>query len=463
MTLLVQTRKQYSIFRQLFSFVLLFLCFVSCIGNSHAQSTTSLLIVGNQGNFSDANGTITAFDLESGEVTQDFAPGLNTLVQSVTVIGDNVYVVGNSTDWIDIVDVVSGQRSGQILGITSPRYMTVVDENKAYVSNLFDSTVTIVDFESRAVMGTIAVGSNPEDIELFEDRAYVANSGFGADSTLTVLDVETDTVIETLSLSCDGPRFLEIDAENELWVFCKGNTVYNDSFTEIIEQTKGTVVVLDTETNQQVQLISLDAQAGAASFGQDAWHDVTTGRMFLIQGQEVLVFDTASNTQVDTIQIPGDEELGGVAFDPVERQLYIARITGFTSTGFVSIHDETGQEVNRFSAGIAPGSLAFYRPVESNVSTELSDRIAEGFTLGEIYPNPVASIGRVTITVNRGERLTLQIFDMLGQRVGTYLDNEVAPGRHLMDLDVSNLPAGLYVYRLSSGERVEVKTFTVLR
>ena len=90
------------------------------------------------------------------------------------------------------------ERIGQISGVLSPRYMTMVGNQKAYVSNLFSASVTSVNIETSTVLGTIPTGMNPEDIALIGNTAFVANFGFGtADSTLTVIDTSSDTVMET--------------------------------------------------------------------------------------------------------------------------------------------------------------------------------------------------------------------------------------------------------------------------
>lgn len=431
---------------------------------SLGQTSSLQVYVANQGNFSDANGTLTQYTPEDNTVSQDVVTGLNTLVQSITVHNGVGYILANTSDRIDVIDLETNERIGQIRDVSSPRFMVAVSADKAYVSNLFASTVTIVDLVNDEALGSIAVGMNPEDIAVSSGIAYVANFGFGtADSTVSVIDVATDTVIETKQTGCDGPRFLEVDQENELWVFCNGKTVFNDDFSEIIEQTNGQVVVFDNVTGEEVARIALDAQSGASSLGQDAWYDPGSNRMFLVKGLSILVFDASTNELSETVEISGEEEIGAVAYDGGEDVLYLGRVTGFTEAGFVSIHDMMGAELDRFTAGVAPGFITFYDPSASSVSVE-DEFLARRFDiqLDAAYPNPFSGSTSIPFQVAQASGLVLTVYNALGQEVDVLLDKHVLPGQYAVEW-ITDAPAGIYYYRLSTADHVETKAITLVR
>ena len=285
---------------------------------------------------------------------------VGTLVQSLTLTDPRAYVLANTDDAVDILDLdlEINERIGRIEPVPSPRYLEIVAPGKGYVSNLFSGTVSVLDLGARRVMGLIEVGPNPEDIAVIGGRAYVANSGFGAGTTLTVIDVAADAAVETLDVGCDGPRHLEADGEGELWVFCVGNTIYNEDFTEIIAQTNGAVVVLDGATGTERARFPLDVQPGSVASGQDAYFSAEAEEAFLVDGTDVFVFDTARNVAAGRLALGGDAPLGALAYDAVADRFYAARVPDFSSAGFVTIHDRTGQEIGRFDAGVAPAHIA---------------------------------------------------------------------------------------------------------
>ena len=440
----------------------LFLVFLFCLFQpASAQFATTAVYIGNQGNFSDANGSISIYNPDSGDLTTDGIPNLNTLIQSITLHGDTGYVMANTSNRIDVFDAATNTRISQILGIASPRYMTVIDDTKAYVSNLFDNTITVLNLIDNCPEFTVPVGSNPEDIAVSSGRAYVANNGFGADSTLTVIDVSTDEVIDTIDLECDGPRMLEVDGQGDVWVFCNGNTVYNDDFTEIIEQTNGQVLVLGGHSGAVLARFELDAQIGAASAGQDAFYDAITDRAFVVQGSSVLVFNTTTNTQLESIEISGDEPIGGVAYDADGDRLYLARITGFTTAGFVSVHDLSGMEVDRFDAGIAPTTIAL-KQVGTSVSVE-EETPAQDFTLQQNYPNPFSTTTTISFEIPEPGHVSLNVYNVLGEQVAS-LVNEMRPaGLHEASWNPENLPSGTYFYRLEAGDASTSKRLLLVR
>lgn len=444
--------------------ILLLIVLVATSEPTLAQFATTDVYVGNQGNFSDANGSVSHYDPASGMVVADVITNLNTLVQSITIEGDSAYVMSNTSNRIDIFDTTTNTRVSQIIGVPSPRYMAVVDPTKAYVSNLFDKTITIINLIDNCPEDTISVGANPEDIAISSGRAYVANSGFGADSTVTVVDISTDTVIDTIDLDCDGPRMLEVDGQGDVWVFCNGNTIFNDDFTEVLERTNGKVVVLGGHSGAIIARFDLEAQLGAASAGQDSYYDAVTDRAFVVQGQQVLVYNTTDNSFWKTIDIPGDEQIGGVAYDAAGDRLYVSRITGFTTTGFVSVHDLDGVEIDRFDVGIAPTSIVFKQVGTSVAVEDVPETVGPAFTLHQNYPNPFSSSTSIGFEITETSPVSLDIYNLLGERVASLLNNEQrTTGSHEVRWRPDLLPNGTYFYKLTTNTSTITKQMTVLR
>ncbi|WP_456429185.1 DUF5074 domain-containing protein [Rhodocaloribacter sp.] len=442
-------------------FIALCLTLWSGLPDARAQAQTTMVFVGNQGNFSEANGSVTAYDPATGAVVVDAVPDLNTLVQSIILHEGSGYVMANTSDRVDVFDVETLARTAQILDVPSPRYMAVVGENKAYVTNLFSGTVTILDLANNTVAGSIPVGDNPEGIAVRGDRAYVANSGFGAGTTVTVIDTSTDEVVETREVGCDGPRFLAVDAEDELWVFCTGKTVYNSDFTQIIEQTNGQVVAFDEATGEEAARFALEAQIGGGSSGQDVYYDPISGMAFALTGLTILPFDTHTNEAGEPILLPGDTPAGGLAYDGAAARFFVGRVPSFVEEGFVTIHDAAGNEVGRFDAGVAPAAVALYQP-ELNVAVE-DEGIPSDFRLGANYPNPFNPSTTLPFELARAGRVSLKIFNLLGEEVATLVDATLPAGRHTATWRASGLPSGLYLARLRAGASVQTRALTLLK
>lgn len=431
---------------------------------ARAQQTQAVF-VGNQGNFSDANGSITVYEPPTGAVTQDAVPDLGTLVQSITLDGDRAYVTSNTAGAVDVFDAVTHARVAQVTGVPDPRYLTVVAPGKAYVSNLFSGTVTVLDLATPSVTGTIAVGANPEDIAVRDGQAFVANFGFGSGSTVSVIDVATDQVVATMDVGCHGPRFLDVDADGDLWVVCAGEVQYNADFTEIVGVVPGEVVVYDA-AGAEVARHALARTTGSGApgtevFGQDVYYDPLTEQVFVLAGEAVQVFDAATREATAAIPIPGETQSGGIAYDGLFDRLYVGRVTGFTTAGFVSILDRSGTEVARFDAGVIPAAIALYQP-GVRVATEAAAPLPGPFRLEAGYPNPFRGATTLPFTLPGAGHVTLRVYDLLGREVATLVDGVRPAGGHTAVWHAGSLPAGLYLARLEAGGRTQTRVLTLL-
>ncbi len=86
-----------------------------------------------------------------------------------------------------------------------------------------------------------------------------------------------------------------------------------------------------------------------------------------------------------------------------------------------------------------------------------------GFSLSSTYPNPVHARAIVAYSLRRASAVTVSVFDLLGREVTEVVSGWQAAGRHEAWFDASNLPAGVYVYRLQAGDHVEARRMVVAR
>lgn len=97
------------------------------------------------------------------------------------------------------------------------------------------------------------------------------------------------------------------------------------------------------------------------------------------------------------------------------------------------------------------------------------------FALNQNYPNPFNGQTAIPFTVhtrrstaNGPVRLTLTIYNILGQKVTTLLDQEESPGSYQISWDGKDetgkdVASGIYLYRLSAGHLTLIKKMVLLR
>lgn len=87
----------------------------------------------------------------------------------------------------------------------------------------------------------------------------------------------------------------------------------------------------------------------------------------------------------------------------------------------------------------------------------------DGFSLAQSTPNPAFGSADVAFSLGAPGRATVEVFNILGQRVLTVVDGEFAAGSHEVAVDTRSLASGVYVYRLSAGDYVATRRMTVVR
>ena len=80
-----------------------------------------------------------------------------------------------------------------------------------------------------------------------------------------------------------------------------------------------------------------------------------------------------------------------------------------------------------------------------------NNKIPYSFILKQNYPNPFNPVTKIGFSIpESGMHVRLIVFDMLGRKVATLVNENLQPGTYSADFDGSNLSSGTYFYNLSA-------------
>ncbi len=77
---------------------------------------------------------------------------------------------------------------------------------------------------------------------------------------------------------------------------------------------------------------------------------------------------------------------------------------------------------------------------------------AAEFALLGCYPNPFNPSTTISYTLPEAGKVLLSVYDVNGRLVSSLVDGYRETGTHEATFDASNLPSGIYIYRLTAGE-----------
>ncbi|MBI5265910.1 MAG: T9SS type A sorting domain-containing protein [candidate division Zixibacteria bacterium] len=94
--------------------------------------------------------------------------------------------------------------------------------------------------------------------------------------------------------------------------------------------------------------------------------------------------------------------------------------------------------------------------------SELASGSTESLALAN-YPNPFNPATTISFTLPQAGYARLDIFNNLGQRVATLVEERLSAGFHTFTWDASGQASGLYLYRLTTGDFSETKKMLLLK
>jgi hypothetical protein len=79
----------------------------------------------------------------------------------------------------------------------------------------------------------------------------------------------------------------------------------------------------------------------------------------------------------------------------------------------------------------------------------ISNLVPGSFHLKQNYPNPFNPVTSISFGIPQSGNAKLSVFDILGREVAVLVNENLTAGEYKINFNASNLPSGVYMYRLS--------------
>lgn len=85
------------------------------------------------------------------------------------------------------------------------------------------------------------------------------------------------------------------------------------------------------------------------------------------------------------------------------------------------------------------------------------------YELAQNYPNPFNPMTTIKFGLPENSQVMLTIYNALGEKIAELINTTLEAGYHKVDFDASNLPSGIYLYKINAGNFVETRKMMLIK
>lgn len=319
--------------------------------NSDSNHTTVKgrgVFILNEGNYNWKNASLSFFNTDSCRLSNDIYNTANSrplgdVAQSMVIKDSLGYILVNNSKVIEVIHTGTYKSAGTISGFNSPRFMQIINSTKAYVTDLYNNSIYIVNYTARSITGQITVNGWTEQMVKYGDYVFVCNM---KESSVLVVNSLTDLVADTIN-TIKEPNSIVIDKFNKIWVLCSGGYMH-EQVPALLKIDAATVVI---ETTFQFPSQNLSP----AELTINKWGDT------LYYINEGIYRMPVSSTSLPTNPFiaKGSRLFYGLGIAPDNSWIYASDAIDYVQCGYIYRYKPDGACVDSLKAGIIPGFFCF--------------------------------------------------------------------------------------------------------
>ncbi len=322
------------------------------------ESSQHGLFIINEGNFQYGNASLSFYDPSVNMIENEVfyrANGmkLGDVAQSMTIHGDKGWIVVNNSHVIFAIDTKTFKEKGRIENLTSPRYIHFVSDRKAYVTQLWDNRICIIDPRSYEITGYITV----EDMEMqtgsteymVQVGRYVYCSCWSYQNSIIKIDTETDEIVDRITVGIQ-PSKMVVDKYDRLWVTTDGG--YEGSPYGYEAPTLCLINLDNFEIDLRFTFKLGDNVSGLTT-------DNSGDKLYWIN-------DAVWCMDIDDASLPRKPFLESrstkyysLTVSPYNSDIYVADAIDYQQAGIIYRYSATGRFLDEFYVGITPSSFCW--------------------------------------------------------------------------------------------------------
>ena len=109
------------------------------------------------------------------------------------------------------------------------------------------------------------------------------------------------------------------------------------------------------------------------------------------------------------------------------------------------------------------GTKTYSEAKEAGGTTGVKEQKPTEFALQQNYPNPFNPTSVIEYSLPSTSHVLLELYNLLGQKIATLVNDVKAPGFYQVQVDGAHLASGVYIYRLTAGQKTFVRKMALVK
>lgn len=339
--------------------------FVSCMDYGPHETETidthgrSGLFIVNEGNFGYGNASLSYYDPAAKTIENEVfirvnGSKLGDVAQSMTIHDGKGFLAVNNSGVVFVIDADTFEYVGEIGGLTSPRYIHIVSEEKAYITDLHAFSIAVFNPQTLELTGSISTHTQgrtqPSTEQMVQYENYVFTNCWSYDNRILVIDTETDRVVDEIAVGRQ-PTSLVIDKYDRIWTITDGGSP---------DYPQGREPAMLYRIDAATRRVEKSWQFELDDRGSELCTDGSREHIYFLNKHvwrmDVLAEELPAQP---CIANPSQNYWYGLTVDPATGEVYLADAIDHAQRGKIYRYSPQGQLLDSFKVGVIPGAFCF--------------------------------------------------------------------------------------------------------
>jgi len=302
--------------------------------------TGAKVLIANEGNFGWGEGTLSVYYEGSETIDNEVykaknKESLGNVFHSITSLKGYYFLVINNSGKIVITDS-SFNKVKEITGLTSPRNIYQVTDDKAYITDLYANAIHVMNIKTLEITGAIPCNGHSEEGVISQGKFW-----FTAPETSNIyaVDISRDEIVDSTQVGV-MPESIVLDKDLGIWVMCRGRGV-------------GKLVALDPSGSIDMSF-SYEVTGVPTNLVYDDLLDV-----FYYLNTDICILDRSVSSDPSIWKSAENKVFYSLNINPSNNDVYVSDVKDFVSRSTIYRYSREGALLDDFSAGIIAGDFFF--------------------------------------------------------------------------------------------------------